>query len=326
VTTLTATEPISAVTGSTTLTVTPAILTSITVTPADLSVPVGATRQFTATGTYSDSTNQDLTGSVTWSSTSGSVATVSNAPGSEGLATGVFTGSTSITSTDVGSGVSGFATLDVIQDIAFRSAASAGSAAGLSLMVPKPAGTLSGDVLIASIAVRPNTAAITPPSGWTLVRRVDNATGNSSSLAVYWRVAVVGEPVGHTWVLSTSTGSVGSIAAFYGADPSSAIDVEDGQSTPSSLTHDTPSVTTTRTGTMLVTAHAFSTSASWTPPGGMTEALEVASLSVPNSAGVSLGLNYALQPAAGASGVKSASADAGADTGNTQVLALSPGP
>jgi MSHA biogenesis protein MshQ len=185
---------------------------------------------------------------------------------------------------------------------------------------------MAGDVLVASIAVRPSTAVITPPGGWTLLRRIDNALGKSNTLAVYWRVAVVGESASHAWSFSTSTGSVGVIAAFYGADPSSPIDVENGQSTPTSLTHDTPSVTTTRTQTMLMTAHAFSSSASWTPPLGMAEALEVASQTVPNGAGISLEVNYALQPAAGATGVKSATASSGADTGNAEILALSPSP
>ena len=38
------------------------------------------------------------------------------------------------------------------------------------------------------------------------------------------------------------------------------------------------------------------------------------------------GIRRTLQPAAGASGVKSATADASADTGNAHILALSPGP
>ena len=65
------------------------ILTSIVILPASATLAVGATQQFTATGTYSDRTTQNLTASVTWSSSDESVATISNAPGSNGLATGV---------------------------------------------------------------------------------------------------------------------------------------------------------------------------------------------------------------------------------------------
>src|SRR5207249_12326751 len=74
------------------LTVTAAILSTITVTPTAPSVANGTTRQFTATGTYSDFTTQDLTTQVTWSSSSPAVATISNAGGTQGLATSVAAG------------------------------------------------------------------------------------------------------------------------------------------------------------------------------------------------------------------------------------------
>ena len=56
------------ISGSTTLTVTPATLVSIEVTPANPSIAKGTSKQFTATGTYSDNTTQNLTTAVTWSS------------------------------------------------------------------------------------------------------------------------------------------------------------------------------------------------------------------------------------------------------------------
>ncbi|HEY6272836.1 MAG TPA: Ig-like domain-containing protein [Terriglobales bacterium] len=83
------------ITGSTGLTVTPAVLVSIAVTPANPLIASGTTQQFTATGTYSDSSTQNLTSSVTWSSTNTAAATISSA----GLATGVATGSTTIQAT-----------------------------------------------------------------------------------------------------------------------------------------------------------------------------------------------------------------------------------
>lgn len=66
-------------TGSTTLTITGAQLQSITVTPSGSSIPLGAAQQFTATGTFSDGTNQttqDLTRFVTWSSSQIGVAVI----------------------------------------------------------------------------------------------------------------------------------------------------------------------------------------------------------------------------------------------------------
>src|SRR5271157_4374134 len=70
-------------------------LVSIAVTPANPSIAAGKQQQFTATGTYSDGSKQNLTNSTTWTSSATSVATVS----SGGLATGVAAGSTTIQAT-----------------------------------------------------------------------------------------------------------------------------------------------------------------------------------------------------------------------------------
>ena len=84
---------LGSVSGSTVLTVTTATLQSIAVTPANPSIAKGTTQQFTATGTYSDSSTQNLTGSVTWASATPSVATIA----AGGLATGVGVGTSNIT-------------------------------------------------------------------------------------------------------------------------------------------------------------------------------------------------------------------------------------
>jgi uncharacterized protein YjdB len=112
-TTITATHPGSDVSGSATLTVTAVELISITVTPANPSLALGTSQQFSATGTYSDTTTQDLTDAVTWSSSNESMATISNASGSKGLAGSVAVGSTTISATDPASGISGSTTLTV---------------------------------------------------------------------------------------------------------------------------------------------------------------------------------------------------------------------
>src|SRR5947199_1261731 len=82
-------------TGSTTLTVGPATLVSIAVTPANPSVPKGSTQQFTATGTYTDNSTQNLTSTVTWTSSATSIATIN----SSGLASTVAQGTSTITAT-----------------------------------------------------------------------------------------------------------------------------------------------------------------------------------------------------------------------------------
>ena len=68
------------------------VLLSIAVTPVNPSITVGAYQQFTATGTYSDGSHQDLTNSVIWTSSAPTIATIS----SGGLASGLAAGSTTI--------------------------------------------------------------------------------------------------------------------------------------------------------------------------------------------------------------------------------------
>src|SRR5437773_8660444 len=133
-----------------------------------------------------------------------------------------------------------------------------------------PAGVLQNDVMIASIAVGPSTATITPPAGWALVRRMNQASGTSNSLAVYSKLAGLGEAGPYDWTFSAGhTGAAGGIQAFSGADP--AIDIDGGQNTASGTSHATPSVSTAFSNTALVTSHSVGATSTWTPPSGMTE-------------------------------------------------------
>jgi hypothetical protein len=82
-------------------------LSSISVTPGNPTIAMGNTQQFTATGTYSDGTTQNLTTQVTWGSSSTTVAQISSA----GLATGNSVGTTTISATLAA--ISGSTTLTV---------------------------------------------------------------------------------------------------------------------------------------------------------------------------------------------------------------------
>lgn len=87
------------VTGTTNVTVTLATLNSITVTPSNPTISGTGSRQLTATGNYSDGSNVDITTSVTWATSDGTIVTVSNLSGSQGLATGVAGGSATVFAT-----------------------------------------------------------------------------------------------------------------------------------------------------------------------------------------------------------------------------------
>lgn len=71
------------------------VLTAISIAPSSSSVALGNQTQFTATGTFRDGRVQDVSSSVTWSSSSMTVAIVSDS----GLATGEKVGTTTITAT-----------------------------------------------------------------------------------------------------------------------------------------------------------------------------------------------------------------------------------
>lgn len=103
----TITATVGSISGTANASVGAAVLNSIVVTPSNGSVAMGETQAFTANGIFSDGSSTDITSSVTWSSSPASIATIDVT----GLATGVASGSASITATS--GTVSGSATLTV---------------------------------------------------------------------------------------------------------------------------------------------------------------------------------------------------------------------
>ncbi|EMF32277.1 bacterial Ig-like domain, group 2 [Leptospira interrogans serovar Pomona str. Fox 32256] len=85
--------------GKTDITVTPAILTSIQISPVKHCLVKGLTEKFSATGIYSDNSSKDITSAVTWHSSNNSVATISNTKGYQGQAHGTGTGTVDIKAT-----------------------------------------------------------------------------------------------------------------------------------------------------------------------------------------------------------------------------------
>jgi uncharacterized protein YjdB len=102
-TTISATVPgVVPVVGSTTLTVSPAVLVSIQVTPVNPSISAGTSQPFVAIGTFSDASTQTLTTQVAWDSSDAAVATISNADATRGLALGLTPGTATISATLTG--------------------------------------------------------------------------------------------------------------------------------------------------------------------------------------------------------------------------------
>jgi hypothetical protein len=93
---VTITASSGSISGTANLVVESATLNSIQVTPVSVSVPQTIQAQFKAIGTFANGDTQDLSSAVTWTSSSSSIATISNASGSIGLATGIQPGNVTI--------------------------------------------------------------------------------------------------------------------------------------------------------------------------------------------------------------------------------------
>lgn len=213
--------------------------------------------------------------------------------------------------------------------IATRSTSQGGVASG-TLVLPKPAGTNTGDVLVAAITVVPASQTFATPAGWTLLFS-DNASANAR-LAVFTRVvpAADGAVANYSFTFGGAhQGATGGILAFIGVDNAAPVDVSGRQATAVGYAHAAPSVTTTARGGLLVGAFAMPGSTDdWFPPAGMIEAIDVTSEAVrPSATGISLTMTLEPRSAPGATGTRTATAtDTGiaAAAGRTALVALRP--
>ncbi len=214
---------------------------------------------------------------------------------------------------------------------------------GSTLTINVPAGTTTNDVMIAGITPRPCasssgaacTLTVVAPLGWNLVQGIDQTTGAGTGgygnrLLVYQKAVTGPEPASYTWKFGGSpvhAGLAGGIMTFSGVDNTNPVVANAGQVTPSANSHAAPTISTgTVINTMLVSVHSANSSATWSPPPGMTEAVDQASLTRPDDLGLAIEMNYEPRAAAGTTGSRTATwtgAPAN-DTGATEMLALRP--
>jgi N-acetylneuraminic acid mutarotase len=168
----------------------PVTLSSIAVTPNAPHVATGLTQQFSATGTYSDSTTADLTAKVSWTSATPTVGTINS---SSGLAKALAVGSATITAKS--GSVSGSATLNVTPAIVES-----------IVITPNPA--KSGVGLFLQL-----TATGTYSDGST-ADNTNAATWTSSTSSVATVGPTTGLATGVSLGSSTITASIGSVTAM----------------------------------------------------------------------------------------------------------------
>jgi trimeric autotransporter adhesin len=179
------------VSASTGLTVTSATLTSIQISPAAVVLAPGSTQVLTATGRFSDGSKQDISRSVTWSSSNPTVASVSTTANAKTLATGMAAGTATLT-------------------------AAMGSVSG-------SANVLVSAVTLMSIQVTPGTSSLALGTTQQLIAigtYSDNSTQNLTS-AVTWRssmpgVSSVSNATGSNGWVSTSAPGSTTISAILG--------------------------------------------------------------------------------------------------------------
>lgn len=189
--TITATDPTSSLTMSASLDVTNATVTSIIVWPVAQTIAPLTRLNLAALGTFSDGTTQNITADSNWSSSDTAAATVTNSAPS-GVATGVASGSTTITAA-LG-GMSGTTTLAVssasLTSIALTPASS-GVAVGSTLLL-NAVGTFSDGTkqplnLASAWSVSPNDGSIATVDKTGLVTGV--AAGTATVKAQFGTVS-----------------------------------------------------------------------------------------------------------------------------------------
>lgn len=151
--TITASDPAAGVASSVDVTVIPAEVVSLAVSPTDPTILIGNTVQLQADGTLTDETLADLTSSVTWSSSDEAIATVSQS----GLVTAIAIGIATVTAHDPVSGQSASTAVEVTDVPAALSyvGVSRGSIVGGGPV------QISGIIVLTSAAVEPVTVTLT---------------------------------------------------------------------------------------------------------------------------------------------------------------------
>jgi hypothetical protein len=241
--------------------------------------------------TASDPDTCDLTFTIESQPAHGTLAAVSDAACSGGApntdsASVLYTPDAGYTGPDSfmfsvsdGSATSNVATVSLMVSapgagITFRAASAGSNATASTLDIAAPAPS-TGDVMVAVVDVR-GTPAITPPTGWTLIRVDEIAT--TMRQALYVKVAGGSEPFTYTWTFSKVQSAAGAILSYAGVDPAAPIDVHSGAvNDVAASSVRAPSVSTSTLDEMVVGFFGITGVRTFTPPGGMTERSDISS-------------------------------------------------
>jgi hypothetical protein len=195
-----------------------------------------------------------------------------------------------------------------------------------NVTIARPAGTLPGHVMVASIVSSDDDPGFNAPSGWSLVRQ--DTIKDMLRQAVYVKVAGSEEPASYRWEVPPGRRLAGGITTFSGIDAAHPVDAVNGAANGQGTTVSAPSVTTTTPDTVLVHLAAVASDGVLTAPPGMTEAWEAAAPGAStrkNTLGAVASLSHAPQPAVGQTGNRIATTSVAARSIGV-LLALRPVP
>lgn len=208
--------------------------------------------------------------------------------------------------------------------IGFRSASSATNGTGsTSLTLTKPSLTTADDVLVAQVVVRgAGNTTITPPTGWTLIRR-DNTLLSIGS-ALFYKVATLNEPTSYTWNFNASQLASGGVSAYTNVNTGSPIDASSGNYNYESTIAIAPSVYANVVGDMLLFFDAVTVNTTVNQPAGMIERWDVANGDV--STGTTSEMAEQLLAVVGETGNLSGTHNSNGSSNIAQAILLKPAP
>src|SRR5512146_2086283 len=101
--------------------------------------------------------------------------------------------------------------------VTLRSTSTSTNGAGsTSLVLPLPAGTQAGDVLLTQVVINSTSSVITPPAGWNLI--LTTKSTSSVELATFYKAASDSEPAAYIFTFGASQPATGAISSFAGGD------------------------------------------------------------------------------------------------------------
>lgn len=170
-----------------------------------------------------------------------------------------------------------FASTAHAQPVWQSSATAVGTAAAAT--VARPSGTVSDDLLVVGITFEKGSSeTVTPPAGWTLIRRTNLA--NNAGMATYYKFAGASEPVSYGFGIQVGGKWAIGISRITGVNTSNPVDVSGAQTGGSSTSVTAPSVTTTVPNTLVLAFYTNRKAATFTAAAGTTERYDA-----PNKAG-----------------------------------------